>query len=284
MRRHLHQENRLSWNAATDAHNSHKGDQAAFFRNGGNKLYPEEMELLGNIKGLSVAHLLCNAGQDTLSLAQMGAMVAGIDISETAIAFARKLSAESGVPATFHLMDIYDWLEEAAKGTERFDIVLCSYGAIHWLSDLTTWAKGIAAILKPSGRFIAVDYHPVMAMFDEQLNRKFSYFRQGKAVTMEQGVRDYVAARGKGLPSVGYVEGIKDFKNAYKAYRFPWGIGEIVTALLEAGMQLKLLKEYPYANGDKPFEEMENDGYKWFLPDDQPNMPLMYAIVAERPS
>src|SRR5436309_2972442 len=114
MQRHLHQENRLSWNAATDAHNSHKGDQATFFRNGGNKLYPEEMDLLGNIEGLTVAHLLCNSGQDTLSLAQMGAIVTGIDISDTAIAFARELSAYSGVPATFHLMDIYDWLEETA--------------------------------------------------------------------------------------------------------------------------------------------------------------------------
>ena len=34
-----HEENRLSWNAATIAHNSHKGDQAKFFREGGNKLY-----------------------------------------------------------------------------------------------------------------------------------------------------------------------------------------------------------------------------------------------------
>src|SRR5262245_27535216 len=36
MRKDLHEENRLSWNAATVAHNSHKGDQASFFRNGGN--------------------------------------------------------------------------------------------------------------------------------------------------------------------------------------------------------------------------------------------------------
>ncbi len=283
MQKHLHEENRLSWNAATHAHNSHKGDQAAFFRSGGNKLYPEERELLGDIQGLSVAHLLCNAGQDTLSLAQMGAIVTGVDISDTAIAFARKLSAESGVPATFDCMDVFDWLEETVKGAQRFDIVFCSYGAIHWLSDLTTWATGVAAILKPGGRFITVDYHPVAAMFDEQVLRKFSYFRQGKAVTMEQGVRDYVAARGKGLPGLEYIEGIKDFKNPYRAHRFPWGIGEIVTALLEAGLHLKLFKEYPYANGDKLFNEMENAGQRWFLPDDQPNMPLMYAIVVEKP-
>jgi hypothetical protein len=37
-----HEENRLSWNEATLAHNSHKGGQAKFFREGGNKLYSEE--------------------------------------------------------------------------------------------------------------------------------------------------------------------------------------------------------------------------------------------------
>jgi hypothetical protein len=40
-RRALHEQNRLSWNAATRAHNNRKGD-----REGGSKLYPEEIELL----------------------------------------------------------------------------------------------------------------------------------------------------------------------------------------------------------------------------------------------
>ena len=37
MRRDLHEANRLSWNEATRAHNSHKGDQAAFFRAGASR-------------------------------------------------------------------------------------------------------------------------------------------------------------------------------------------------------------------------------------------------------
>lgn len=101
---------------------------------------------------------------------------------------------------------------------------------------------------------------------------------------IEQGVRDYVAARGTGLSGKEYIEGIKDFKNLYRAYRFPWGIGEIVTALLDAGLQMKVLKEYPFANGDKLFNEMENAEHRWFFPDNQPNMPLMYAVVAEKPA
>ena len=63
MKPELHEANRLSWNAATLAHNSHKGDQAAFFRDGGSTLFPEEAGLLGEVKGLSVLHLHLSGGQ-----------------------------------------------------------------------------------------------------------------------------------------------------------------------------------------------------------------------------
>jgi len=72
-RRDLHEQNRRSWNAGTAAYNSHKGDQAAFLRGGGCTLFPEELELLGDVAGLDLLHLQCNSGQDTLSLAALGA-------------------------------------------------------------------------------------------------------------------------------------------------------------------------------------------------------------------
>ena len=86
MRKHIHETNRLAWNAATQAHNSHKGDQARYLREGGSTLFPEEVELLGGLAGKSLVHLQCNAGQDTLSLAKLGATVTGVDISDEAIA------------------------------------------------------------------------------------------------------------------------------------------------------------------------------------------------------
>jgi hypothetical protein len=85
-RQALHEQNRLSWNAATQAHNSHKADQARFYREGGSKLYPEEAALLGDLTGKSVVHLQCNSGQDTLSLKTLGAgRLLGVDISDEAI-------------------------------------------------------------------------------------------------------------------------------------------------------------------------------------------------------
>ena len=148
MRKDLHEANRLSWNAATQAHNSHKIDQAGFLRRGGSTLFAEELALLGDVRGLRIAHLQCNAGQDSLSLAALGALVTGVDISDEAIAFARRLSTDSGIAANFTRADIYDWLErEAAENPASYEIAFSSYGFLCWLSDLTVWAKGIHAIL-----------------------------------------------------------------------------------------------------------------------------------------
>ncbi len=128
-RRLIHEQNRLSWNEATRAHNSHKVDQAKFFREGGQKMFPEEIELLGDLAGKSVLHLQRNAGQGTLSIQQLGAAsVTGVDISDEAIDFARKLAADAGIEATFHWADVYDWLAEAAKADERWDVVFCPTG------------------------------------------------------------------------------------------------------------------------------------------------------------
>ena len=132
--RHLHEQNRTAWNAATERHNLHKGDQAAFFRSGGSTLFPEEIELLGDVRGQTLLHLQCNAGQDTLSIAsQLSAVVTGVDISDEAIAFAQQLSHDSGIPGEFVRADVYDWLKAS---TRQFDVVFSSYGAVCWLSDV----------------------------------------------------------------------------------------------------------------------------------------------------
>ena len=158
MRKDIHETNRLSWNAATRAHNSHKGDQARFLREGGSTLFPEEVELLGDLAGKTLAHLQCNAGQDALSLAKLGAIVTGIDISDTAIDFARQLSADSGIPGTFVRSDIYDWFADAAARGEQFDRVFSSYGTIMWLSDLAEHSRNLAA--DPRASLLVTDDRP----------------------------------------------------------------------------------------------------------------------------
>jgi len=279
----LREQNRLSWNAVVGAHESHRGDLAGFLREGGSTLFPEELALLGDLRGKTLAHLQCNSGGDSLSLVSLGARVTGVDISDEAISSARRLSRESGISADFVRADVYDWLGEAAREERRFDVVFSSYGVVCWLPDLNSWARGIAAVLRPGGRFVLVDFHPVAEIFDESWNLSGSYPSDGEARLLGEGVGDYVGESGGGLTPAGFVEGVRNFGNPERCHLFSWGLGEVVTALAGAGLRITTLEEYAYSNGERHFAGMrELPGRRMVPPDGVPAVPLMYAIQAEK--
>lgn len=280
--RTAHEQNRRSWNAVTEAHNSHKRDQAGFFRSGGSTLFPEEIELAGEVAGKRLLHLQCNCGQDTLSFAQRGAEVTGVDISDEAIAFARKLSEDSGVPGTFIRSDIYDWLAEATARGEQFDLVFASYGVMIWLSDLQAWAQGIAGVLKPGGRFVLVEFHPVLTMLGEDWTIQYPAIG-GEVTRFDEGIGDYVGFMEGILSPSGHQDGIQGFENPNPTIEFSWSVGEIATALLDAGLTIRQLREYPYSNGFTPFEGFRKiEGNRFTMPADRPAIPMMFGIVAKK--
>lgn len=275
-----HEMNRQSWNEGTKAHNSHKGDQAAFFRAGGNTLFREEQVLLGDIRGRSLLHLQCNSGQDSLSIANhLGALVTGVDISDEAIRFARKLSAESGIPARFIRADVYDFFE---SNQERFDCAFSSYGVLCWLSDLEAWARGIAGCLTPGGGFVLIDFHPALAMFDEGWQLRHAYMG-GLRYDFDSGVGDYVALTGAAAEIDALEPGIVDFHNPYPGVEYQWGLAEVAQALLGAGLRLTHIAEYAHCNGFKPLPGMrELGGRRYGAPSHLPrNIPLMFSLAAE---
>lgn len=276
------EQNRRSWNAAVAAHESHRTGLASFLREGGSTLFPEEMELLGDVKDKNIAHLMCNAGGDSLSLASLGASVVGVDLSDEAVASARKLSASSGIPARFERAEIYEWLEKSASENRRFDIVFASYGVVCWLRDLAVWADGVASVLEPGGRFVLVDFHPFAAMLDSEWNLARDYLSDG-AERDEGGVGDYVGGSGGGLVPSGFVEGVGDFENPEGCHLYRWGLGDVVTSLAKTGMGMNTLREYPYSNGERNFAGMrELPGRRMFPPEGIPSVPLMYGVSAER--
>jgi SAM-dependent methyltransferase len=276
-------QNRCSWNAVVGAHDSHRGDLAGFLEAGGSTLFPEERRLLGNLSGASVAHLQCNSGGDTLSLAGFGADVTGVDLSDEAIRAACSLSEASGISARFICADVYDWLAEAATRGERYDVVFASYGVVCWLPDLGRWAHGIANILQSGGRFVLVDFHPAAEVFDEDWNPARDYPSGGEPLLLEEGVGDYVAASGGGLTPAGFAGGVEGFDNPEPCYLFRWGLGEVVTALARAGLEITALEEYPHSNGERHFAGMcELPGRRMIPPENVPGVPLMYGLRTEK--
>ena len=282
-RRDLREQNRVSWNAVVGAHESHRGDLSRFFREGGNTLFQEELDLLGELEGKSLVHLQCNSGGDSISLTRLGATVTGVDVSDEAVSSARDLAEKTGIRATFERADVYDWLEEASREGRRFDVAFASYGVICWLPDLRIWAGGIAGILNPGGCFVLIDFHPVADIFDRAWNHVNDYPSGGEPLLLDRGVGDYVAASGGGLTPAGFVEGVRDFENPEGCYLFRWGLGEVVTALAEAGLRITTLEEYPYANGERKFAGMrELPSRRMVPPEHIPAISLMYGIRAEK--
>jgi SAM-dependent methyltransferase len=282
-RRDLREQNRVSWNAIVGAHESHRGDLSRFFSEGGSTLFQEECDLLGKLEGRSLVHLQCNSGGDSISLTRLGATVTGVDVSDEAVSSARDLAEKTGIRATFERADVYDWLEEASREGRRFDVAFASYGVICWLPDLRIWAGGIAGILNPGGCFVLIDFHPAADIFDRAWNHVNDYPSGGEPLLLDRGVGDYVAASGGGLTPAGFVEGVRDFENPEGCYLFRWGLGEVVTALADAGLRITALEEYPYANGERKFAGMrELPGKRMVPPEHIPTVPLMYGIRAER--
>ncbi|MCY0991877.1 class I SAM-dependent methyltransferase [Nannocystis sp. ILAH1] len=297
IRRDLHQQNRLAWDAATPAHSSHKRDEAGFLRDGGTTLFDDEVHLLlgtgpeGHVledilksgarplSGLRLLHAPCNAGQDTLSLAQLGADVTGVDISPTAIAAAQTLAEETGIPARFVVGDLYDWLPACEV---QFDVVFMTYGALIWMSDIDALFAAIARVLRPGGRLVGLEFHPLAMMFDEH-GKLFYPYSGGAHVVGETGVGDYVAASGTALAPSGFVEGQVGFKNPHATHEFSWGVADILGAQLRAGLVLEVVREYPYANGCKIWPDLVEQPGRRYAPAGGAVPPLMLGWSSRRP-
>ncbi len=266
---------RRSWNHATRNHNAHKGDQAAFLRRGGETLFDEESELLGRLDGLRLVHLQCNAGQDSLCLARRGARVTGVDLSDEAIRFARQLSADSGIAATFVESEVVDWLHTTS---DRFDVAFASYGVTGWLPSLDAWASGVARVLEPGGRLVYVEFHPLVWSIGPDLRLGGDdYFAE---TPFWAPVGDYVATSGEALHGDGSTS---TEPNPVKAPSWQHSLGAVVSALLGAGLGLETLREYPHANGCKLHPALVPLGdRRWGWPEGTARVPLMMGLVARR--
>lgn len=265
------------------AHNSHKGDQAKFLREGGTVLSASEQALLGDRSGKHLLHLQCNGGQETLSIAKHHgvASVTGVDISDAAIEHARMLvdNIDLTIPASFIRSDLYDWF---AQNDQTFDLIFVSTGSLTWLSDLEAWAQGVAAALASEGELILYDIHPLLNVLDWDLNIVGHYM--GGQHYQYDGIGDYVG-ESEGALALGdqSTENVESFQNPYPSHEFMWGLSDIIGNLLHAGLRIRDFHEYPYTEGYKPFGNMKRlSEQRWTMPDDAGQIPLMYHLIAAK--
>lgn len=255
--------NKALWNAKVPVHLDSSFYDMADFRAGGSSLQAIEREGLGDVTGQSLLHLQCHFGQDTLSWAREGATVTGMDLSDQAIETARGLAAELDIPATFVCCNLYD-LKAHLQG--QFDIVFTSYGTIGWLPDLNRWAEIIAHFLKPGGTFYIADFHPYLWMLDDTFDHvQYAYFNVELIEEITEGTYTDRNAPLKG-----------------KSYSWNHPLSEVVSALINQGLQIESLQEYDYTPWDC-FPGLKKVGdRKWVFEHFGHKVPYVYAIRARK--
>lgn len=219
--------NKATWNTKVKVHAKSEMYDLENFKQGKSSLMPYELEALGNVSGKSLLHLQCHFGQDTLSWSRMGAYCTGVDLSDEGIKLAKSLNEELNLDAEFICCNVLD-TSKFVKNT--FDIVFTSYGVIGWLPDLKPWGKIIAERLKKGGTFFMAEFHPIVWMFDYVENKsvmKYGYMQE--EVIYEEYEGTYANENSKMIS---------------KEYAWNHGLGEVVTALTEAGLHIEYLKEY----------------------------------------
>lgn len=261
------QANQHVWDQWTTEHEKSPFYDLEGFKAGRDRLRSIELTELGEVSGKSLLHLQCHFGLDSLSWARRGAKVTGVDLSQSAIALARSLSQELSIPAEFLCSDIY---RLPGKLSAKFDVVFTAYGVLHWLRDLRRWGEIIAHFLKPNGIFYIVEDHPTFRMFstDEETKIKLSepYFFSE--------VPEQVEMTGS------YATGNQGEKVTF--YIWNHGIGEVINALIGAGLTIEFLHEFPFAARAKfPFMEQAPDGW-WYLPARYPQIPFLFSLQARK--
>jgi SAM-dependent methyltransferase len=266
-------DNRALWDEWTRIHETSAFYDLDGFRRGGIRIKPYELEEIGAVDGLTLLHLQCHFGIDTLSWARLGARVTGADFSPAAIDLARRLADEIGFPeARFVCSEVND-LPNALDG--EFDLVYTSNGVLGWLPDIRRWAEVAAHFVRPGGRFYVTEIHPVADVFEGEgvapgeLLLRYPYWEREAPLTFP--------VQGSYADPTAEVE-------ARSEHGWFHGLGEIVTALIDAGLRIEAVREYPFVNWKLDFLEERGDG-TWRLPRElDGRLPLFFSILASKPA
>lgn len=268
--------NRAKWDELVQPHLTSGFYSIDALRDGTRRLDPIVERELGSVAGLSVLHLQCHFGLDTLTLAQQGASVTGLDFSKPAIEAARSLAAETGLQATFVEGDLYA-APDLIDGP--FDLVFTSWGTICWLPDFPAWARIAAGFLKPGGRVYFADCHPMAYVWDDaagacdpargRLRTRYPYFHDPAPIALDDA-GDYASAHRT---------------EQTRTYEWAHPVGEIVTAISAAGLRFEFLHEHPWITWAL-LPDLVPDGddlYGWPEGTD-PLLPLSLSFLARRDS
>ncbi|MFF2023147.1 class I SAM-dependent methyltransferase [Streptomyces sp. NPDC058171] len=266
--------NRANWDARTPVHlaSTFYGleedlDPARWFA-------PFEWDDLGPLDGRDLVHLQCHLGTETLAFAERGARAVGLDLSGSSVSAARSIAARAGAEVTYVQGNVYD-AEQALQG-RRFDLVYTGKGALCYLPDLDRWARTVAALLRPGGQLYLVEFHPLLNALGPKPGAD-----DGPELLLRH---DYLAGRGA-IHRDGrytYTDG-PAVEGATDCFEWMHGLGEVVTAVVGAGLRIEVLREHDELPWRRWPGMVRTPSGWWRLPDGAPRVPHLFALRASAP-
>ncbi len=255
--------NRNSWNAKVAYHLDSEFYDMPAFLTGKTSLPNLDIELLGDINGQSVLHLQCHFGQDSISLARLGAQVVGVDLSDKAIDAAKQIAEDLSCDAQFICCDVYDLPKHLYR---KFDLVYTSYGAIGWLPDLNRWAEVVSHFLKPGGSFVFVEFHPFLWVFDDDFRKiKYPYSSKDPIVEVFDGT---------------YADTSAPIQQVYVMWNH--SLSDVFHALRVQKLSIQHFEEHTYSPWPCFKDVSEFAPQKFIVPNLGKHFPYIYSIVATK--
>jgi SAM-dependent methyltransferase len=260
--------NRENWNAWAAVHGQDSYYDTAGLVAGADSQTDVEhagvRDAVGEVRDKDVLHVQCHLGFDSISMARRGARVTGVDFSPVALTRAHELAERCGVPVEFVEADVTA-LPETLAG--RFDLAYATMGILCWIGDVDAWMRSVASTLRPGGRLLLIDGHPLNWMIHsvDPFVVDFSYTYDGPHQCASRA--SYAGVR-------------IDTVNVQHAH----GLGEVVTAALGAGLRVVRLTEHldaPVYTGG--CDTVEDDG-RYRIRVNGYRLPLLYTLIAERPA
>ena len=214
-------------------------------------------------------HIQCHIGFDTIALARRGARVTGVDFSTASLAKAADLAERCDVEIEWVQADAAALLDGLCG---RFDVAYASIGAICWIEDIGAWMRCAATALRPGGRLVLVEIHPLYGMVaaaGEPLRLDFPYAFDGPRRFDEPGSYADPDASVQATAEVAYAH----------------SLGEVVNAAIAAGLRIDALREHLESDFDPRGNVLTPgaDG-RYRLEVAGERLPVLFTLIATRPA
>jgi SAM-dependent methyltransferase len=212
-------------------------------------------DYLGVLQGKKVINLLGSNGIKGVAMALLGAEVTIVDIASENARYAKELAVAAKTNIKYIVSDVLELQVEEMDGS--YDLVVMELGILHYFVDLAPLMNIVGKLLKPKGKFILQDFHPISTKLITSKGKKHKvtgdYF--------DSSIEEVEVAYMKFVPGM---EELSDLEKQgfQKAYHRRWTLGEIITAIASAGLYINLLNE---AESPKP---------------DDKGIPKLFTIVA----